>query len=118
VSKSTTSRTTPVWAYDRVADPLYVANEGKLLAIVANKDVDPALSALRLHPLGKNAAVIGEVLDEHPGFVMMKTRAGGTRVVDRLRANNFPESVNILRLPGSTIALTRLSRVHFALSMR
>ena len=71
-------------------DPLYVANEGKLLAIVANKDVDIALSALRSLSLGEKAAVIGEVVDEHPGFVMMKTRVGGTRVVDMLSGEQLP----------------------------
>ena len=71
-------------------DPLYVANEGKLLAIVANEDVDAALSALRSMSLGENAAVIGEVVDDHPGFVMMKTRVGGTRVVDMLSGEQLP----------------------------
>jgi hydrogenase expression/formation protein HypE len=71
-------------------DPLYVANEGKLLAIVAGEDVDVALKALRSHPLGKGANLIGEVVDEHPGFVMMKTRVGGTRVVDMLSGEQLP----------------------------
>jgi hydrogenase expression/formation protein HypE len=71
-------------------DPLYVANEGKLLAIVAPEDVDSTLTALLADPLGKKAAVIGEVVDEHPGFVMMKTRVGGTRVVDMLSGEQLP----------------------------
>jgi hydrogenase expression/formation protein HypE len=71
-------------------DPLYVANEGKLLAIVAPEDVDSTLTALRADPLGKKATVIGEVVDEHPGFVMMKTRVGGTRVVDMLSGEQLP----------------------------
>ena len=71
-------------------DPLYVANEGKLLAIVASEDVDVALNALRSHPLGKGANVICEVVDEHPGLVMMKTRVGGTRVVDMLSGEQLP----------------------------
>jgi hydrogenase expression/formation protein HypE len=71
-------------------DPLYVANEGKLLAIVAQEDVDPALKALRAHSLGKDATVIGGVVNEHPGFVMMKTRVGGTRVVDMLSGEQLP----------------------------
>jgi hydrogenase expression/formation protein HypE len=71
-------------------DPLYVANEGKLLAIVANEDVSLAVSALRSQSLGEQAAVIGEVVDEHPGFVMMKTRVGGTRVVDMLSGEQLP----------------------------
>jgi hydrogenase expression/formation protein HypE len=71
-------------------DPLYVANEGKLLAIVAARDVDPVLNALRTHSLGKDAAVIGVVTDEHSGMVMMKTRVGGTRVVDMLSGEQLP----------------------------
>ena len=71
-------------------DPLYVANEGKLLAIVAPDDVNSALQALRSDPSGKDAAVIGEVVDGHPGFVMMKTRVGGTRVVDMLSGEQLP----------------------------
>jgi hydrogenase expression/formation protein HypE len=71
-------------------DPLYVANEGKLLAVVASKDVDPVLHALQSHQLGKEAAVIGEVIDEHPGMVMMKTRVGGTRVIDMLSGEQLP----------------------------
>jgi hydrogenase expression/formation protein HypE len=71
-------------------DPLYVANEGKLLAVVAAGDVDRALEALRSNALGKEAAVIGEVVHDHPGFVMMKTRVGGTRVVDMLSGEQLP----------------------------
>ena len=71
-------------------DPLYVANEGKLLAIVPANDADGALESLRSNPLGKDAAVIGTVVSEHPGFVMMKTRVGGTRVVDMLSGEQLP----------------------------
>jgi len=71
-------------------DPLYVANEGKLLAIVAEEVAGPVLSAMRAHPLGKKAAVIGSVTDEHRGFVFMKTRIGGTRVVDMLSGEQLP----------------------------
>ena len=71
-------------------DPLYVANEGKLLAIVAEEEVGPVLSAMRAHPLGEKAAVIGSVTDEHRGFVFMKTRIGGTRVVDMLSGEQLP----------------------------
>jgi hydrogenase expression/formation protein HypE len=63
-------------------DPLYVANEGKLLAIVAQGDVEMVLSAMRAHPNGRNARVIGSCLDEHPGLVTARTAMGGTRVVD------------------------------------
>jgi len=71
-------------------DPLYVANEGKLLAIVAPQDVEPALNALHAQLLGKDAAVIGEVVDQHLGLAMMKTRVGGTRVVDMLSGEQLP----------------------------
>jgi hydrogenase expression/formation protein HypE len=71
-------------------DPLYVANEGKFLAIVAPQDVDLTLKAVRGQPLGNEAAVIGEVVDEHPGLVMMKTRVGGIRVVDMLSGEQLP----------------------------
>src|ERR1051325_170282 len=55
-------------------DPLYVANEGKLLAFVSPAVAELALEAMRSHPLGRHAAVIGEVVDDHPGIVTMKTR--------------------------------------------
>jgi len=71
-------------------DPLYVANEGKLLAIVPPEDADKVLAAMRAHPLGKNSAIIGEVRADHPGFVMMNTRVGGTRVVDMLSGEQLP----------------------------
>ncbi|MFF3558163.1 hydrogenase expression/formation protein HypE [Streptomyces tsukubensis] len=63
-------------------DPLYVANEGKLVAFVARADAEAALAALRAHPLGADAAVIGECVTEHPGMVVARTPFGGTRVVD------------------------------------
>jgi hydrogenase expression/formation protein HypE len=71
-------------------DPLYVANEGKLLAIVSAEEAGPALAAMRAHSLGGKAAVIGSVTDEHPGFVTMKTRIGGTRVVEMLSGEQLP----------------------------
>ncbi len=71
-------------------DPLYVANEGKLIAIVAAEDAERALGAMQAHSLGKEAAIIGEVTAEHPGFVTMKTRVGGTRVVDMLAGEQLP----------------------------
>ncbi|MBP8001748.1 MAG: hydrogenase expression/formation protein HypE [Chloroflexi bacterium] len=62
-------------------DPLYVANEGKLLAIVPHDQADAILYAMRQHPLGQQAAIIGEVVNRHPGMVVAKTGIGGTRVV-------------------------------------
>lgn len=71
-------------------DPLYVANEGKLLAFVQPDKSDAILSAMREHPLGKEAVVIGEVVAEHRSYVTMKTRVGGTRVVDMLSGEQLP----------------------------
>ncbi len=71
-------------------DPLYVANEGKLIAIVPPADADAVLSAMKSHPLGSEACLIGRVTAEHPGFVLMKTRVGGTRVVDMLSGEQLP----------------------------
>ncbi len=71
-------------------DPLYVANEGKLLAFVPANDADAVLAAMRAHPLGRDAAIIGEVVAEHPRFVTMKTRVGGTRVVEMLSGEQLP----------------------------
>lgn len=71
-------------------DPLYVANEGKFLAIVPQQEAEVALAALRVHSLGKDAAIIGEVVQQHPGMVMMRTRVGGTRVVDMLSGEQLP----------------------------
>jgi hydrogenase expression/formation protein HypE len=63
-------------------DPLYTANEGKLVAIVPEKTSGDILEAMKAHPLGENAQIIGKVVDEHPGLVTAKTQIGGTRVVD------------------------------------
>lgn len=71
-------------------DPLYVANEGKLLACVPAAACDAVLAAMRAHPLGKNATVIGEVVAQHPGTVLMKSRIGGMRVVDLLSGEQLP----------------------------
>jgi hydrogenase expression/formation protein HypE len=71
-------------------DPLYVANEGKLLAVVPPEEADAVLAALRRHPLGEHAAIIGEVTPDHRGFVLMKTRIGGSRVVDMLSGEQLP----------------------------
>jgi hydrogenase expression/formation protein HypE len=71
-------------------DPLYVANEGRLLAIVAADDAARVLAAMRAHPLGAGAAEIGEVTAAPAGLVLMKTRVGGTRVVDMLSGEQLP----------------------------
>jgi len=71
-------------------DPLYLANEGKLLAFVAEADSDEVLSTVRRNPFGRDAAVIGEVVSEHPGRVVMETRIGGSRIVDMLAGEQLP----------------------------
>jgi hydrogenase expression/formation protein HypE len=71
-------------------DPLHVANEGKVLAIVPAEAADAVLTAMRSHPLGHEAALIGEVVDDHPGLVTMKTTVGGSRVVDMLSGEQLP----------------------------
>jgi hydrogenase expression/formation protein HypE len=63
-------------------DPLYVANEGKLVAVVPADHADAVLAAMRAHPLGQDAAIIGRVVEEHPGMVVAQTAIGGRRVVD------------------------------------
>ena len=63
-------------------DPLYVANEGKLVAMVPPADADRVLAAMRGHPRGTGAAVIGRVVEEHPRMVVARTGLGATRVVD------------------------------------
>ncbi len=71
-------------------DPLYVANEGILIAVVPAASAQAVLAALRANSLGKEAALIGEVVSDHPGFVTMKTRVGGMRVVDMLSGEQLP----------------------------
>jgi hydrogenase expression/formation protein HypE len=71
-------------------DPLYVANEGNFLAIVAEGQGARALETLRRHPLGAGAALIGRVAAEHPGVVVMKTRIGGERIVDMMSGEQLP----------------------------
>jgi hydrogenase expression/formation protein HypE len=71
-------------------DPLYVANEGKLVAVVASEATEAALAALRSHPLGADAALVGEVRAEPGGLVLLDTAFGGTRVVDMLVGDPLP----------------------------
>jgi len=71
-------------------DPLYVASEGRLAAVVSADAADAALAALREHPLGQGAAVVGEVRDDPPGMVMLHTSFGGSRVVDMLAGDPLP----------------------------
>lgn len=71
-------------------DPLYVANEGKLVAICAPEQADALLAAMRAHPLGAGAARIGTVTEDPHHFVQMRTRFGGRRVVDWLTGEQLP----------------------------
>ena len=71
-------------------DPLYVANEGKLVAICAENDAETLLSAMRRHPLGAQAAIIGSVHEDPQHFVQMATTLGGKRIVDWLTGDQLP----------------------------
>jgi hydrogenase expression/formation protein HypE len=71
-------------------DPLYVANEGVLVALIAADAALPALEVMRAHPIGADAVVIGRVVDDHPGLVVLDTRIGGRRVVDMLPGDQLP----------------------------
>jgi hydrogenase expression/formation protein HypE len=71
-------------------DPLYVANEGKLLAFAPADQADQILAVIRQSPFGKDACIIGEAIADHPGRVFMKTRIGGERIVDMLTGEQLP----------------------------
>ncbi len=71
-------------------DPFYVANEGKLIAIVPPARAEAVLAAMRAHPLGGRAALIGQVVESHPGLVVARTGIGGTRVVDLQIGEQLP----------------------------
>jgi hydrogenase expression/formation protein HypE len=71
-------------------DPLYLANEGKVAAVVPTEQADAALAAMRSHPLGAHAAVIGRVGSENKGRVTMRTIFGGRRIVDMLVGEQLP----------------------------
>ncbi len=71
-------------------DPLYIANEGKLIAICAGQDAERLLAAMRNHPLGRDAAIIGEAIADAHAFVQMQTKFGGSRMVDWLAGDPLP----------------------------
>jgi hydrogenase expression/formation protein HypE len=71
-------------------DPLYLANEGKCLIAVAPREADRVVKVMRRHPYGKKAAIIGEVTDQNPGRVLLKTRIGGTRILSMLTGEQLP----------------------------
>lgn len=71
-------------------DPMHVANEGKLIAVVPGEHAEAALAALRAHPLGEHAAVVGSVSDEHPGILVARSPLGAGRVVSRPMGEQLP----------------------------
>jgi len=71
-------------------DPLYVANEGKLIAVVPAGEAGRLVEVMRAHPLGRDAATIGEVVSEHPGMVTLRSLVGGERVVSMLSGEQLP----------------------------
>jgi hydrogenase expression/formation protein HypE len=71
-------------------DPMVVANEGKVVAFVAESDAERALEAMRADPRGAGATRIGTVTDDHPGVVVARTGIGGTRVVDLPLGEQLP----------------------------
>ena len=71
-------------------DPLTIANEGKMLAIVSSETAEAALAAMRSHPLGREAAIIGSVQTEPAGMVFLRTDIGGMRVLDMLVGDPLP----------------------------
>ncbi|MGE5578055.1 MAG: hydrogenase expression/formation protein HypE [Syntrophothermus sp.] len=71
-------------------DPLYVANEGKVVAIVPAAQADDVLTAMRQHPYGRMAVRIGEVVNEHPGMVTLRTMIGGERILDMPEGEMLP----------------------------
>jgi hydrogenase expression/formation protein HypE len=71
-------------------DPLYVANEGKLIAVVPKEEAEGLLAAMRRHPLGRHAAIIGQIVSEHPGMVVIQSLVGGDRVVTLLAGEQLP----------------------------
>ncbi len=71
-------------------DPLYVANEGKLLAVCAPEEAEKLLAAMKTDPLGKDAAIIGEIIEDDHNFVQMETSFGGGRIIDWLAGEQLP----------------------------
>jgi hydrogenase expression/formation protein HypE len=79
------------WACEMLGlDPLYLANEGKLVAVVCEADADRVVKAMQADKYGKNAVIIGTVTEQHPGRVVMRTRYGVKRIIDVLASDQFP----------------------------
>jgi hydrogenase expression/formation protein HypE len=71
-------------------DPLYMANEGKVLMVVAEKDAEKILKSMKKNEYANNSVIIGEVTSEHPGMVVVKTSIGGSRIIDMLTGEQLP----------------------------
>jgi hydrogenase expression/formation protein HypE len=71
-------------------DPVYIANEGKLVTMVPPDKAEAVLEAMRAHPRGRQAAIIGQVTEAHPGMVVARTGIGGSRVVDMQVGEQLP----------------------------
>ncbi len=71
-------------------DPLYIANEGKVLALLPQAEAEGTLEVMRRHPLGRKSCQIGSVVEEEPGRVFLRTRIGGLRLIDMLRGEPLP----------------------------
>lgn len=71
-------------------DPLYVANEGKVILVVSEEDAGQALEIMQSDELGKQAAIIGEIVDQHPGKAWLNTGIGGKRIIDMLAGEQLP----------------------------
>jgi len=71
-------------------DPLHVANEGKVLFVVKQDDAEKILSVIKNNPYGKNAKIIGKIVDQHKGKAVLKTQIGGNRIIDMLAGEQLP----------------------------
>jgi len=71
-------------------DPLFMANEGKVIFVVSEEETETALAVLKKHPLGREAAVIGKITEDHPERTILKTRAGGSHILHRLSGMQLP----------------------------
>ncbi|HEY9113814.1 MAG TPA: hydrogenase expression/formation protein HypE [Bacteroidales bacterium] len=71
-------------------DPLYVANEGKVVMVIGQKDAEKVLSIMKKHPFGKDATIVGEITSEHDGTAWLETVIGGKRIIDMLSGQQLP----------------------------
>ena len=71
-------------------DPLYVANEGKVVLVVGSDDADEILKCMKTNPYGKDASIIGEIVDEHKGMAWLETIVGGKRIIDMISGQQLP----------------------------